>query len=104
MVSTAGDVHPPLYYFFLKSISVLVGDEILHLKLVHLFLIAPLFIGLHKLYTTVFPEHGKKYVVMTMAFLGVNMFFAFASVIRMYFLGAVIFLWSTYFFVQILQK
>ena len=105
VVSTAGDVHPPLYYFFLKFVGLFVGENILFLKVAHLFLIFPFVFILSKLYKLIFPWKYKIYCLLTLVFLCVNIYFViFMGVIRMYSIGIILYLSSCYFLVKLLKN
>ncbi len=103
--STAWDVHPPLYYFYLKLNSFIIDDNIISFKIANIFLIFPIFYFLYKFFKIIFKNNFKKYLLLITTFLIFNTYFLiFSSIIRMYFLWILIFLASSYFLIWYLES
>lgn len=105
ITSTAGDVHPPWYYFFLKTLSFIFWNDIIVLKILNIFLIFPIFYFLYKLYTEIFQKNFHHILLLIVYFSSLNIYFlVFSSIIRMYLLGILVFLISSYYFVLFLKN
>ncbi len=104
ILSTAGDVHPPGYYFLLKTISLIFWDDIIILKIINILLIFPLFYFLYKLYKLIFENNYKQVLLLTLLLISLNTyFFMFSSIIRMYLFWTLLFVSSSYFLLSYLK-
>lgn len=103
ILATSWDVHPPLYYFYLKINNLIFWDNILVLKILNICLIFPLFFIIYKIFKLIFWENYEKKLLFITIFLWLNTYFImFIWIIRMYLFWIVLFMCSCYFLLKYL--
>lgn len=99
------DVHPPLYYFYLKLVTFFLWINPILLKVTSTILLIPIFL-MGRLFILYFFWKDKQREALLFVFLFGMHFYSimFSGFIRMYLLGMIAYMIATYFFLKIISN